>query len=205
VSSATQSAGNDAEASLASDRDTVAARLVDRSTEADEGWQAADAGLVLLHPFLPSFFNEVGMLAAGERRLPEAVLPRAAALLHWLMSGRHELHELELTIIKLLVGLEPTSTLLVAGGLLSDTDRAEADALLEAVVTHWSALGKTSIDALRGSFLRRPGLLRRNERGWQLQVEPQSFDMLLGKLPWSISIVKLPWMERPIFTEWPTP
>jgi hypothetical protein len=38
-----------------------------------------------------------------------------------------------------------------------------------------------------------------------LQVEAESFDMLLGKLPWGISTMKLPWMNKPIFTDWPTP
>ena len=169
------------------------------------GWTAADAGLVLLHPFLTRFFAAVGLVTNEQGRIPDAELPRAAALLHWLMSGRDAIHEFELTTIKLLLGLEPDSVLLVSEGLLSDDDRAEADALLEAVIAHWGALGKTGVAGLRISFLQRRGLLRRNERGWQLQVEPESFDMLLGKLPWGISIVKLPWMTRPIFTEWPTP
>jgi hypothetical protein len=55
------------------------------------------------------------------------------------------------------------------------------------------------------SFLQRRGLLRNIGSSWQLQVEPESFDLLLGKLPWGISIVRLPWMTRPIFTDWPTP
>jgi hypothetical protein len=29
--------------------------------------------------------------------------------------------------------------------------------------------------------------------------------MLLAQLPWGIGTVKLPWMNKAIFTEWPTP
>ena len=77
--------------------------------------------------------------------------------------------------------------------------------MLAAAVEHWPALGNTSITGLRESFMQRRGLLRDDERGWQLQVETASFDVLLGRLPWSISIMKLPWMTKPIYTDWPTP
>ena len=169
------------------------------------GYPASDAGLVLLHPFLSRLFIAVGITPAGTAELPEAVLPRAAALLHWLMSGREEVYEFELTTVKVLLGLAPDRMLLVGNGLLSDTDKEEAHALLAAAIAHWGALGKTGVAALRTSFLQRRGLLRDIGSGWQLQVEPESFDMLLGKLPWGISIVRLPWMTRPIFIEWPTP
>jgi hypothetical protein len=132
-------------------------------------------------------------------------LPRAAALLHWLATGREEVFEFELGLIKVLLGLTPDDPLPVADGLLSDGDRTEGDALLAAAIEHWHALGRTSIAGLRVSFLQRRGLLARDERGWQLRVEPESFDVLLGRLPWGIGITKLPWMTRPLFTDWPTP
>jgi hypothetical protein len=99
----------------------------------------------------------------------------------------------------------PEDPLSVAEGLLNDEDRAEGDALLAAVVEHWAALGKTRIDGLRGSFLRRRGLLRTGDRGWQLRMESESFDVLLGRLPWAVGVVKLPWMPTPMFIDWPTP
>jgi len=169
----------------------------------DTGYLANDAGLILLHPFLPRLFEVTGIAPGGI--LPEAMLPRAAALLHWLVKGREEFHEYELTTIKILLGLAPESTLLVGGGLLDESERAEAEALLAAVISHWNVLGKTGVNTLRESFLQRRGLLRDTDAGWQLQVETEPYDLLLGRLPWSISIVRLPWMSRPIFTEWHTP
>ncbi|MGB8699159.1 MAG: contractile injection system tape measure protein, partial [Thermosynechococcaceae cyanobacterium] len=70
---------------------------------------------------------------------------------------------------------------------------------------YWSALKSTSVAGLRTSFLQRPGLLRQTEEGWHLQVEPQTFDVLLNDLPWSIGIVKFAWMPHPIYTEWLNP
>ena len=55
------------------------------------------------------------------------------------------------------------------------------------------------------SFLQRPGWLGRSERGWLLRVEPASFDLLLTSLPWTLSLVKLPWMPQPLHVEWTTP
>jgi hypothetical protein len=28
--------------------------------------------------------------------------------------------------------------------------------------------------------------------------------MLIDSLPWSFSIIKLPWMQKPLFTQWQT-
>jgi len=167
------------------------------------GYLTSDAGLILLHPFLPRLFTELNITPGGI--LPEAMLPRAAALLHWLVNAREEVYEYELTLIKVLLGLTPSHPLPVSAGLLDKADRAEADALLAAALSHWEVLGKTSVSTLRGTFLQRRGLLRDTDSGWQLQVETAPFDLLLGRLPWSISLVRLPWMSRPMFTEWITP
>lgn len=169
------------------------------------GLLAGDAGLILLHPFLPRLFDATGLAAADSRSLPAAAWPRAAALLHWLATGREEVFEFELSLSKVLLGLTPQDPLPVGEGLLNDGARAEADALLVAAIQHWTALRNTSVAGLRASFLQRRGLLRDGEHGWRLQVEVESFDMLVGQLPWGLGIVKLPWMTKPIYTDWPTP
>lgn len=163
------------------------------------------AGLVLLHPFIAPLLRERGLLAADGKSLLPGRVERAAALLHWLANGREEMHEFELGCIKLLLGLAPDQALPVEAGLLDQADREESSALLAAAVAHWPALRSTSADSLRVSFLQRRGLLRRGDAGWLLQIESEPFDLLLSRLPWGIGIVKLPWMTRPIFTDWPTP
>jgi hypothetical protein len=160
------------------------------------------AGLVLLHPFITRLFAHTGIMEKGEPKLASFALTRAAALLHFTATGREPVYEYELGLIKVLLGLHPHTVLLVCEGLLEARAREEVGSLLQAAITHWSALKSTSIDGLRSSFLQRQALLREEEHGWKLQVERKPFDVLLDQLPWSISIVKLPWMKKAVYTEW---
>jgi hypothetical protein len=161
----------------------------------------SNAGLVLLHPYLPRLFAHCELYR--KRRLRE--LPRAAALLHWLATGREEVHEFELGFAKLLLGLALDAPLAISAGLLGAREREEGDALLRAAIEHWRALKSTSVEALRLCFLQRRGALREDEAGWRLELEPEAFDVLLARLPWAISTLRLPWMTRPLYTDWPTP
>lgn len=161
---------------------------------------AGNAGLVLLHPFLPRLFEVCGLLQ--KQRLQRT---GAAALLHWLATGRDEVFEFELGFVKLLLGLRPESPLAVGEGLLGAREREEGEALLRSAIGHWKALGNTSVEGFRVSFLQRRGALRGEDAGWRLQLEPEPFDVLLRHLPWGLAMVKLPWMTRPLYTDWPTP
>lgn len=164
------------------------------------------AGLVLLHPYLPRLLDATGLYPAGSKGpIADPALPRAAALLHWLASGRDVVHEFELPFIKLLLGRAPDAPLPHAPPALHDSERDEAGALLEAVLTHWQALRGTSTDGLRTGFLQRRGWIDKRDDAWLLRVEPESFDMLLGLLPWGLGLVRLPWMTQPLFTEWSAP
>ncbi|WP_437971298.1 contractile injection system tape measure protein [Sorangium sp. So ce260] len=167
------------------------------------GLVASCAGLSLAHPFLARFFESTGLKRPGEPGLAPSALPRAAALLYFLATGEEEAYEFELGYLKVLLGAPPEAPLSVAAGLLTERDREEAEGLLKSVVGHWRALKSTSVRGLRASFLQRRGLLSEQDQGFRLRVEPAPFDVLLGQLPWGISVVKLPWMKKPIFTEWP--
>ncbi len=162
------------------------------------------AGLVLLHPFLSRFFGQTGILADQEKDISFLNLPRAGALLHFLATGNYEVYEFELGFIKLLLGMDPQQSLPVSEGLLSQQDKEESEALLQSVINHWSVLKNTSIDGLRASFLQRSALLNETDEGWMVQMETAPFDMLINQLPWSFTIIKLPWMNKPIYTEWQT-
>ncbi|HVY04703.1 MAG TPA: contractile injection system tape measure protein [Burkholderiales bacterium] len=177
-------------------------RHAETSSAQPAGWTTvAQAGLVLLHPFLPSLFGHCGFVEAG--RLVSA--DRACALLHWLAIGVDGAQEFELGFVKLLLGLRPEQPLAVEPGLLAQAHREEGEAVLRAVLSHWKALGGTSIDGLRVSFLQRRGYLREEDDGWKLQMESEAFDVLIARLPWGIGTTRLPWMTRALFTDWPTP
>ncbi|MEO1401775.1 MAG: contractile injection system tape measure protein [Cyanobacteria bacterium J06635_1] len=42
----------------------------------------------------------------------------------------------------------------------------------------------------------------RNNDHWLLQIERETYDILLDQLPWSIRVVKLPWMPKLLYVEW---
>ena len=70
-------------------------------------------------------------------------------------------------------------------------------------ILYWTVLMSTSPDGLREGFLQREGKLTLSDHGnWKLRVEQKSIDILLGYLPWGISMVKLPWMENLLVVEW---
>lgn len=166
--------------------------------EADEACFLRNAGVVILHPFLPAIFEKMGFAKQGKMKKPE----HAVHLLQYLATGRVGDMEHEMVLNKILCGL-PIDQPLERQIRLTKKEKTEADGLLRAVIGHWSALGNTSIDGLRGTFLCREGKLSQKPNGtWLLQVEQQTVDLLLGKLPWSFSTIKLPWMQEMLTVEW---
>lgn len=173
-------------------RETPAAQL-----DLDEGIFVECAGLVLLHPFLPTLFERLEITTEDRLLLPD----RALALLHFLATGTRSAPEYALPVPKLLCGLDLKAPV-GAPVELRDDEVAEAGGLLTSAIGHWTALGSTGPDALRGTFLTRPGKLSRRADDHLLQVEPQSFDILLDRLPWGLGPIRLPWMVRMLWVEW---
>ncbi|PKM38408.1 MAG: hypothetical protein CVV06_00795 [Gammaproteobacteria bacterium HGW-Gammaproteobacteria-10] len=163
-----------------------------------EGVYVDNAGLVLLHPFLPQLFTASACLQ--DYKIVKT--GRALGLLHYLATGEPTAYEYDLVLSKVLCNIDlpvPVETLTE----LSLEEQSEADELLTAVVKHWDKLRNTSIDSLRGTFILRPGkLIRRGDGDWQLHVEYRSCDILLDSLPWNIATIKLPWMQNLLWVEW---
>ena len=169
------------------------------------GLTVSHAGLVLIAPFIPRLFEARNIAVPQAKSLASPVLPLACALLHFAATGREDGHEFEMAFIKILLGVHHDTPVPFARGLLKKGDRDEVDSLLTAVVGHWRVLKRTSADGLRTAFLQRRGLLVEEHTQWRLQVEGASIDLLLNQLPWGISTVTLPWLNKPIQTEWTAP
>lgn len=159
------------------------------------------AGLVFLHPFFSRLFAISGIISEGDKQITVRNLAKAAALLHFVATGREELFEFELGFIKPLLGMDPSDSLAVSKGLLTQNQMEEVKSMLQAVVSHWSSIGNTSNDGLRTTFIQRNGMLYPFENGWKVILESAAVDMLLNTIPWSYSIIRLPWMNKPIYTE----
>jgi hypothetical protein len=163
-----------------------------------EGSYAANAGLVLIAPFLPILFERAEIYRDKRWLSAES----AMLLLHFVATGRETAREHELVIAKVLCDWDLEEPIELADRL-PEPAQVQAMSLLGSVLEHWSLLKNTSVDGLREAFLQRPGKVTRNERNeWTLLVEQRSYDMLLDQLPWSFAFIKLPWMRAPLRTEW---
>lgn len=166
----------------------------------EDGWHIPTAGLVLLHPFLTTFFEKLDLLK--DRQFDgEWNRNKAAMLLHFLATGEDTVQEYDMTLPKLLCAI-PFNWPLDHSIDLTNEEKLEAEALLHAVLEHWGALGNTTPDGLRGNFLVRDGKLLKTESGWRLQIERKTLDILLDRLPWGMGLVKLPWMPELLMVEW---
>jgi hypothetical protein len=159
-----------------------------------------NAGLVLAAPYLPRLFNVLGLVQEGGFRDTGAA-ERGVHLLQYLACAEAGAPEYQLVLNKLLCGL-PLDAPVPAAIELGDGERDTIVGLLKAMVAAWSALGNTSVDGLRQSFLMREGEMWFDGESWQLSVKPGPFDMLMDRLPWSFSIIKFPWMALPLHVSW---
>jgi len=85
---------------------------------------------------------------------------------------------------------------------ISESAKEACTILLTDMIGYWEKLKNTGIDGLRQGFIQRNGKLSVTDNGWLLQVEQNSIDALMTYLPWGIGIVKLPWMNSILYTEW---
>jgi hypothetical protein len=167
-------------------------------TSATEEIYIRNAGLVLLHPFLQMFFENLKVAKNGQITKPK----KALQLLHFLVTGRTPGPEYDLVLNKLLCGLS-LSAFVPGKTRLTKKEKNECETLLKAAIGNWPALGDTSPEGLRGTFLWRDGKLSRKQDGsWLLQVRQKTVDILMERLPWGIGMVKLPWMPEMLWVEW---
>ncbi|MGS0742591.1 contractile injection system tape measure protein [Glaciimonas sp. GG7] len=124
----------------------------------DEGttMYIANAGLVLIHPFLPQFFKQLGLLTvddAGVARITGTeAASRAVHLLQYMVDHRCDAPEPELVLNKLLCGL--TLDTPVARAITPDaTEMAACRDLINAVIEHWPSIANTSRAGVRETFL----------------------------------------------------
>lgn len=165
-----------------------------------DGQYLANAGLVLLWPYLPRFFQQSGLADNTDFHSPSA-RERGVLLLEYLVCGETEFPESRLMLNKLLCGwpiLDPVAREIEP----SEIEIREVEELLAAVIAHWQSLRNTSPAGLREAFLHREGRLAHDDMGWQLMVNRTGYDVLLDSLPWGIGLIRLPWMKEALRVEW---
>lgn len=181
-------------------RPAPAARAPSKDEDAEVGTPAPNAGVVLLHPFLPRLFGFCDLVEEG--RFP-SVLAHATAtrLVHYLATGETTAPEPVLVIPRLLCAVPPEMPVLPLDPLAPEL-LEKADALVAAAIGHWTKLGNASPEGLRETFLTRPGLLKGPPDRRRMVVERRGVDVLLRALPWGIDPVRLPWLPAPVPVDW---
>ena len=173
--------------------------IKDPFTDSNEDY-IYNAGLVIVWPYLPRLFLNLGMVDNGNF-INMDTAERAALLLQYLVEPDTEMPESLLSLNKLLCGFE-LSWPLPADFTPTEREQSECDALLKAVTCHWDVLKNMSFERIRLDFFQRQGVLSARAGNWLLQVEQQMHDILMQKLPWPIGVVKLPWMDCALLVDW---
>lgn len=160
-----------------------------------------NAGLVLLHPFLPAFFSRLGLLTEKHHFTSTEAQKRAVHLLRHLTGIEVENPYLPLTLEKVLCGL-PLSFPIENDFNITPEEQREAEELLNTICEYWKPLNRSSYQSLQGTFLQRNGTLEYADETWIIRVEGNAFDILLEDLTWEISTIILPWLDPMIYVEW---
>lgn|GEM_PF-891846 len=165
----------------------------------------ANAGLILINPFLPAFFERLDLLSRDENDKPyidsEPAASRAMHLLQYLVTGQTASPEPLLFLNKIICGLSTGTP--VASSIEPDPKDIEiCNGLLEGILENWPALHGTSVDGLRETFMQREGRLNYDDQKWSLVIQRKTLDILKDQIPWNTSVIFHPWMNDPIHTTW---
>jgi len=161
----------------------------------------SNAGLVILWPFLKHFFAHLDLLADTQFKGKKARM-RAIYLLQFLVDGQAEkCSEYMLPLNKILCSLDWTE-ITEPPSEIAGSEMEESLHFLEEIIRQAPILREMSVQGFRDTFLCRRGVLRSRDGGWLLQVERETYDVVLDRFPWSWQWIKLPWMETALRVEW---
>lgn len=169
-------------------------------TIAGAGIAIKNAGIVLLNSYIPLLFERLGITRDGKFVSLEKQYD-AVHCLQFLITGSDSTEEHLLPLNKILCGLEVS--LPIADSVMLNKEEIEMmEGLLYSVIAHWPDSGSQTPDGLRGNWLVRNGIVRKEENGWELVVEHKPYDLLLQHSPFSFSVIKFPWMQEPLTVKW---
>jgi hypothetical protein len=160
-----------------------------------------NAGLVLLNMYLPILFERLGIMTDRKFNSPDCQSD-AVHYLQYLAAEQQDADEEYLVLNKIFCGLPLESPVKKSVEITSET-REVTEGLINAVIQYWPVIGETSVSGFRGNWLVREGLVRETDEHWQLTIEKRAYDILLGKSPFSFSVIKYPWMPKPLKVDWP--
>jgi hypothetical protein len=160
----------------------------------------ANAGIILLWPFLSTLFKNLNYLDKGlfkDRETQE----RAIHLIQYLVDGEEKTPEFILMLNKVICGV-PIHEPIKINLKLTKEEKKEAEHFLITVKGQWKEMKNTSVEVFRDTFLKREGAINYEHNKWHLKVEQKPIDILLTKLPWGLAMIKFSWVKYRILVEW---
>lgn len=173
-----------------------------QNEEIDKPILIKNAGIILLSPWFPQLF-EILKLTHKNNFISETDQIRAIFLLQTIINPdcTTECEEQELFLNKLLTGYPLDSPL----PRILEINKQELEMVKSMVISAmqgWRQMKNTSLEGFRNSFLIREGNIEERQNYWNLSIIPHAIDVLLDTIPWSYSLIKYPWMPKPISISW---
>ncbi|WP_295213455.1 contractile injection system tape measure protein [uncultured Chryseobacterium sp.] len=165
----------------------------------DDGQYMLNAGLILIHPFIKTFFEHCDLLDPKTQQLLDPEL--GAHLLHYIATGKTNAPECDMVFEKFLCNI-PVHQPISRHVKLSRKHKIQAKNVIESVQHNWNPMKNSSVALLQNEFFQRPGKLTATDYDYTLTVERKTQDILLDKLAWGIGLVKLPWKEKFMYVNW---
>lgn len=159
-----------------------------------------NAGLVIVAPYIERLFGLLDITRNGAF-ISDETRQRGVHLLQYVITGQEATPEYLLVLNKLLCGV-PAALPLEPGIAMTQNEKDTIEQMLKGVIAHWRAIGSSSIEGLRETFLQREGCLYYEAEAWHLKVPQGTFDMLLDRLPWGYKLIKFSWMAAPLNVTW---
>ncbi|KQB42697.1 contractile injection system tape measure protein [Flavobacterium aquidurense] len=159
-----------------------------------------NAGIVLLNSYITMLFERL-QLTHDKKFTSLENQKNAVQYLQYVVTGSTETEEVNLMLNKILCGLSPTDS--VPEKIEpSNENKNLIEGLIQAMVSYWTAIGQSSIKGFRSNWLIRDGLLSELDDKWELVLERKAYDVLISRSPFSFSVIKYPWMNKPLYVTW---
>ncbi|WP_295790791.1 contractile injection system tape measure protein [Mucilaginibacter sp.] len=160
-----------------------------------------NAGCVLIHSYFPMLFERLGLMV-NQSFVNEDARQKAVHYLQYVITGLSHTEEHILPLNKVLCEV-PVEQHIIDGILVLEEHAELINGMIKAIIGYWPAIGTSSIEGFRGNWLVRDGLLTEFDDRWELAVEKRAYDVLIHKSPFTFSVIKHPWMDKPVHVSWP--
>jgi len=165
--------------------------------EVSNDLQVQNAGLVLIHPFIANLFKHCNLMDPKTNTLTDP--ETGIHLLHYIATGKTNQPESAMLFEKYLCNF-PLHQSINRHVKLTRKQKTEAAKVIGAVQQNWSAMKTASVGLLQHEFFQRPGKLTVDSQ--TLIVERKTQDILMDKLSWGISMIRLPWQTQFTYVNW---